>query len=700
MSTVFLATMAILAVDPGMHIGVGRVVITPEQPMWMAGYASRNAPSDGKVHDLFAKAIAIQDEAGQRSVVVTTDLLGIPATVAHTTAALAEERFGIPRERLMITASHTHCGPVVRDGLLGMYALDPGEAENVKAYTDHLPGMLAEAIGHALDDLEPATLTWGIGEAGFAANRRQYTLGGVDNAENPIGPVDHDVPVMAARRADGTLKGVLFGYACHNTTLSFQQFCGDYAGFAQAFLEDALPDTTALFVAGCGGDQNPLPRRTLELSQLYGDELGEAVVRVLNTPMQPIRGPVRAVYEEIALPLSTPPTREQLEAQAKDSNVYIQRRAEHLLHTLAEQGSLSTTYPYPIQIWQFGNTLQMTALAGEAVVDYSLRLKHELGADRQFVIAYANDVFAYIPSLRVLREGGYEGDSSMIYYGLYGPWAPEVEGTIMKAVHTMSARKPLVNLHDVESVRARRPLLIAHRGGVVGKGVPECSRAALDAAVIHGYDMVELDVQETRDGFPVVFHDTTLKRACGMKKRLNDMPLLEVEQVCYSANAQPIMSLDDALEVCAQYNLGVMLDIKSGSSEVYFRRIRALLQKHELTHATMCINDRPEITEHLGDLILMRVPDDVTAAVQAGARPDLEGQFWFGQPKQLPVDLIPTLQELGAFVIPALNTFRYDKQSHRAQAKADAESMLHAHVDGFQIDSVYQGFFKPSQSRE
>lgn len=693
MIAVSLVAMTILAADPAMYAGVGRVVITPDEPMWMAGYASRTTPSEGKIHDLYAKALAIRDSAGQVSVIVTTDLLGIPATVAHATADLAKQRFNFPRERLMLTASHTHCGPVVRDGLLGMYALDPAEAEKVTAYTTRLPELLADAIGQAIESLEPALFTYGVGEAGFAGNRRQYSLGGVGNAENPIGPVDHDVPVLAARRPDGTLKALVFGYACHNTTLGFQQFCGDYAGFAQAFLEETLPDTTALFAAGCGGDQNPLPRRTLELAQLYGDELGAAVLRVLERDMQPVHGPVRAVYEEIALPLSEPPTREQLEAQAKASDVYIQRRAQLLLQTLDTEGALSTTYPYPVQVWQFGNSLQMTALAGEAVVDYALRLKHEFGGDRHFVIAYANDVFAYIPSLRVLREGGYEGESSMIYYGLYGPWAPQVEETIINAVHALSDRKPLINLRDREAVQARKPLLIAHRGGVVGEGVPECSRAALHAAIVHGYDMVELDVQETRDGFPVVFHDSTLERAAGLEKQIKDMSLLEVEQVRFTANGESIMSLDDALAICAQYKLGVMLDIKAGSSDTFFRRIRGLVQKHELVNATMCINARPEITEALGDLIVSRMPGEVIKDVQAGGKPDLSGRLWFGQPKHLPDDLVPALRELGALVIPAINTFRYDASTHRAQAEADIERMRTADVDGFQIDSVYQDLF-------
>ncbi|MCC6694662.1 MAG: neutral/alkaline non-lysosomal ceramidase N-terminal domain-containing protein [Candidatus Hydrogenedentes bacterium] len=429
---------AVPARAEGFKVGVARSVITPAQDMWMAGYASRTEPSQGKLHDLFAKALAIEDEHGDKSIIVTTDLIGLPANISKEVAALVNQRFGIPRERLMLTSSHTHSGPVVRDNLFDMYGLSEDQVKLIEAYTLALPGLMVAAVEQALNSLEPCILQWGIGEAGFAKNRRKYTVDGVINDMNPIGPVDHDVPVLAARREDGSLKAVLFGYACHNTTLSLQQFCGDYAGFAQAKLEERLPGTTALYVEGCGGDQNPLPRRTIELAQQYGDELATAVEKVLNATVSEVRGPLRAAYKEIPLALSAPPTREQLEQQLQSQDVYVQRRAKRLLATLDEKGALDTTYPYPVQVWQFADSLQMTVLGGEATVDYSLRLKYELGRDRQFVIAYANDVCAYIPSLRVLREGGYEGESSMVYYGFYGPWAPSVEEDIVAAVHELS----------------------------------------------------------------------------------------------------------------------------------------------------------------------------------------------------------------------------------------------------------------------
>lgn len=437
LAAVLLVVTAGPALADEMKIGVGRQVITPEEPMWLAGYAGRSEPSDGKLHDLWAKALAVEDAEGRRAVLVTTDLIGVTTTITEAAAALAEEHLGVPRARFLLTASHTHCGPVVRDSLLNMYGLDEEQLRRMDAYTARLPELIFAAAQEAMEDLQPGSLHWGIGNAGFAGNRRSYTLSGISNAHNPIGPVDHDVPVLLARDADGAARALLFGYACHNTTLDIQQFNGDYAGFAQLALEEALPGMTAMFVAGCAGDQNPYPRREISLAAQHGQELAQGVLDALEEELAPVRGALRARFEEIALPLSTPPPREALEEDLESSNVYVQRRARHLLQRMEAEGGLPDSHPYPIQVWQFGEDLQITALGGEVVVDYSLRLKHELGRDRQFIIAYANDTPGYIPSLRILREGGYEGEGAMLYYGLW-PWAPAVEETIIAKVHELS----------------------------------------------------------------------------------------------------------------------------------------------------------------------------------------------------------------------------------------------------------------------
>lgn len=422
-----------------MKAGTAKIVITPSENMWLSGYAARTAPSEGKEHDLYAKAIALQDSDGQIVVFVSTDLIGLTADLTSTVSDRIRQKHRIDRKRIMFTSSHTHCGPVIRHNLEVTYGLNEQQWNQVVLYTKELEEKLVDVIDRSISNLEPVTLYRGLGEAKFAINRRQFFPDGVRIGVNPIGPVDHDVPVMKAVDANDQVKAVLFGYACHNTTLSYNLFCGDYAGFAQIDLEEAFPNACVMFFSGCAGDQNPEPRREVRHAKNHGVELSLAVQRVIQRPMVPVKGPVKAAFTTIDLPLTPAPTRTELEAQLQDSNPYIQRRAKGLLKTLDEHGSIRELYPYPIQVWSFGPSFDWIALAGEVVVDYSLLLKHRYGRDRTWVTAYANDVFAYIPSIRVLLEGGYEADHSMIYYGLHGPWKPDIESMIVNAIHGLIA---------------------------------------------------------------------------------------------------------------------------------------------------------------------------------------------------------------------------------------------------------------------
>ena len=422
--------------------GVASAVITPDQSMWMAGYAARTKPSEGKVHDLYAKALALEDARGTRLVIVTVDLIGIPRPLRDWLEEQVEQRYKLPPHGLLLNASHTHCGPVVREtrySIYGntLYGLSPEQIEQSDKYVDGLQRKLLELIGRAIENLAPARLGYTHARAGFAMNRRSKTETGYRISPNPDGPVDHDVPVLRVDSPDGKLRAVLFGYACHCTTLSFYEFCGDYAGFAQQYLQQAHPGTTAFFVAGCGGDQNPYPRRTLEYSMQHGRALANGVETALECRARPVEGPIQAALETVTLEFAEPPGRDQLEEQTKSKDKYDRRHAEVLLKELEQTGKIRTTYPYLVQVVRFGDDLTMVALAGEVVVDYSLRLKSELPGPAVWVAGYSNDVFGYVPSVRVLREGGYEGGGAMRYTELPGPFAPSIEERIVGKVHEM-----------------------------------------------------------------------------------------------------------------------------------------------------------------------------------------------------------------------------------------------------------------------
>lgn len=438
-AVVFLiVSLAVCAAEPApdWKAGVAAVAITPETPTWMAGYASRNKPSEGKFQDIYAKALALEDVRGARLVIVTLDLVSIPRPLREFLEKQVQDKYQLAPQSLLMNASHTHSGPVVRVGP-SWYGLAPDDARQVEKYVAGLQEKLVVLVGDAIRDLGPARLGYSHARAGFAMNRRLPTENGYRNSPYPDGPVDQEVPVLRVERPGGELRALLFGYACHNTTLGLYQFCGDYAGFAQQYLEEAHPGAVALFMVGCGGDQNPYPRGTLELARQHGRALATAVEAALLPKPRPIRGALRLALGEVPLDLAALPTRDALNELRESKNPYQRRHAEQLLDQLETSGKLPTAYPYLVHVARFGDDLTLVALAGEVVVDYSLRLKRELVGAPLWVAGYCNDVFGYVPSGRVLDEGGYEAEEAVTYSSLPAPFGPSVEEQIIGKVHEL-----------------------------------------------------------------------------------------------------------------------------------------------------------------------------------------------------------------------------------------------------------------------
>lgn len=421
--------------------GAAKIRITPEKLIWMSGYGSRDRPAEGKLTDLWAKALVLEDPAGKRAVTVTLDLVGIDRGMSLSIGERLEKAYGLQRHQVALCTSHTHTGPAVGRNLGAMlvWRLNEEQLREIDEYTAWVVENVTQVVGEAIGKLEDVQLTWGNGTATFAVNRRTNTEPTVPEQRTAgmlKGPSDHDVPVLAARNAAGQLTAVLFGYACHCTVLPIMQWTGDYAGYAQIELEASHPGAVALFWAGCGGDQNPLPRRTVEHARHYGRRLADAVDAVLLTSkMREVQGQLTTRYREINLAFGPLPDRARLEEELASKDKFLASRAKLLLAQIDAGTPLSQTYPYPVATWRVGSDIEWIILGGEVVVDYALRLKTERRGIGTWVAGYSNDVMAYIPSRRVLTEGGYEGGGSMVYYGQPTVWAPEVEETIVKEVH-------------------------------------------------------------------------------------------------------------------------------------------------------------------------------------------------------------------------------------------------------------------------
>jgi len=428
--------LAFLAGAGDWRAGAGAAVITPQTPMWMSGYASRTRPADGKLTDLWVKAVVLGDDKPQ-VVILAFDLVGLDRETSESLASIAADRLKLPREAVLLNCSHTHSGPVVGTNLGPMYSLDATQSSLVERFGEFLRTQTKAALEAAIADYQPAILSCADDAATFAVNRRnnpELTVDVLRAADALEGPVDHRVRLLSIERPGGGLRTLLFSYACHATVLSGYEWCGDYPGYATMELEKRHPGAVAVFLAGCGGDQNPLPRRKVELAQRYGALLADAVDRALVKPRRSISPGVSfRAFERVPLHFSSIPTAADLTRDQSSKNKYVAARARLLQKQLAADGKLDDYYPYPVMTWRFGKELTWVALGGEVVVDYSLRLQKELG-DNLWTLGYSHEVMAYIPSERVLKEGRYEGGDSMVYYGLPSPWKTGVEASVIDAV--------------------------------------------------------------------------------------------------------------------------------------------------------------------------------------------------------------------------------------------------------------------------
>lgn len=415
-------------------VGLAQVDITPSHAIRLNGFGFRRTESEGVYQRIWARAMAIEDETKEPALLITVDVLGIPDDIRAELASRFAKKAKLKPERLAITATHTHTGPMLKGANVTLFGtpIPKEHLANIDKYTIEFLDKLEKAGLDALAKREPAKLSCAIGKATFAKNRR--TAGG---------PVDHDLPVLFVHDADGKkVRAIYTSYACHCVTLSFNKIGGDWAGFACESIEREFPGAMALASVGCGADSNPTSNVTgdkVDVAQLQGREIGTEVKRLAGNFRTSISGKLATQWKQIDLPLAASPTRAEWEEKAKRTDA-IGHHARINLERLDRKETLPTKVEYPIQTWSFGDSLALCFLSGEVVVDYSLRLKKELDGQRLWMNAYANGAPCYIPSERVLKEGGYEGGGAMIYYDLPVPFKPGLEEPIVNVVKEQLAK--------------------------------------------------------------------------------------------------------------------------------------------------------------------------------------------------------------------------------------------------------------------
>jgi hypothetical protein len=421
-------------------IGFGKTDVTPSEPVRLSGYSNRDKVFDGVVDRLSCRVMALSnsEQESESTLLVSIDSICVTADLTSRIARWIEDQYGMSRSQLVLCSTHSHAAPHVANGLNNLFqtALTEQELAAITRVQEQTIGSIQAAIELAMKDRQPGILSLGGDQASFAVNRRVLKEGvwkgfGIQ----ADGPVDHRVRVLRATDLKGQLRGVVFMYACHCTTLGgdFNQVSGDWAGLAATELEKSHPGATVLATIGCGADANPNPRTLYEHAKSHSLEIVAAVNRALEKNMTPLtRFPVcHFGYAELASEL---PTREHLKAMSTDSKAVNQRWSKAMTEIWNAKGRLPETYPAPIHTWRFGDDLTWVFLGGEVVVDYQMKLEKLLPGNNVWVAAYADDVFAYVASERMRAEGGYEVDFSMIYYQQPGRWASGTEASLLRRV--------------------------------------------------------------------------------------------------------------------------------------------------------------------------------------------------------------------------------------------------------------------------
>jgi neutral ceramidase len=429
---------ALAELEHPVMVGVAKVDVTPTRPVVLAGYGGRTTEYDGIDTKLWARAMVIGDV--HPVAIVVLDNCGIPADVTSPLAKRLSKR-GLSADRIIVAATHTHNAPTLVGYANVVWAgrTTPTQEKRIAEYTALAIDRMEQAVVTAIGNREPMQLEWAQGRVNFGGNRRVLSAAGRWSGFGfqRNGPVDHSLPILAARDAKGKVRAVWANYACHCTTTgSANRIGGDWAGFANTFMEADFPNAVSLMTIGCGADVGPQPSGSIQLAAEHGRSVAKETKRLLSGPMQRILAGPTVTSRRIKLPLDDPPPRTYWDEQLRSKGFHHQL-AKAMVSRLEDDGKISSEVDYPISVWSFGDKLAMVFLAGEVVVDYSVRLNRELDWTKLWITAWSNEMPGYIPSKRVLAEGGYEADFSQVYYEQPARYSPEVEDVLVAAVKEM-----------------------------------------------------------------------------------------------------------------------------------------------------------------------------------------------------------------------------------------------------------------------
>lgn len=415
-----------------MKFGFYRENITPQEPIRMAGYGSRTAPNIGVHDELYVKSLMLTDGTA-KVLVVVLDLCHVGRDFVFRIKERLGGRHGLSASEILIHTIHTHAGPVS-----GLH--DRGKDSGAESrYMVMLEDKILHCAACAMDSLQEGTLQIGTGETYIGSNRRQKTENGVRIGPNPDGPVDRLLAVAGIRDREDRLRVVLMSCACHPVVLypDNMRISADFPGAACRELEERMPETAVMFLQSACGDINPAVlvggdnyRSTFYTDVvLTGRVLANDVTNVLRCGMRPVKFDLETRLDTIELPLGEYKT-DYFENLLTQGNDWQKAYARRMLDSIGNHTEPKTA-DVQAAVIRLSEDVRIIGLEGEICNEIGVHIRQTIGGGNTLVLGYSNGSLTYIPTRRILREGGYEAISAYAQCGLPGPFADNAEDVIL-----------------------------------------------------------------------------------------------------------------------------------------------------------------------------------------------------------------------------------------------------------------------------
>lgn len=435
-----------------MKAGFARQKITPPVGTKMQGFGARDQEKgcEGVHDDIFARALFLEHQ-GEQFLIMGFDLCFFGREEADRYRGALGRKLDLAPRQILLNTSHTHVGPSTA---LWPYAQGSGPD---RLYLAELETAMLRAATAARSVMRDATLWAGKTKTRLPLSRRKPDdKGGVAWRPYPQGVICDNLPLCLFKDLAGHPIGLLYSVACHPSTINCWQISADYPGVTSDLLDAylGLPEGGSLFLQGCGGDTKACvtgdgrdeidvcwrPGNWADVAAA-GRIVADEAKSLLAAGLQAVKPALCAQTVEMEWPLMPPPSRAELAALAAPSSSTSRRQfwARRQLELLDRGTPLRTAAAITLHGIQLGNGLRLIGLEGEAVADLGLLIERFYGGGITFALGYTDGAQLYLPSERMLVEGGYEV-GSYHEYGFPSRLAPGMEKILKDALESLRAR--------------------------------------------------------------------------------------------------------------------------------------------------------------------------------------------------------------------------------------------------------------------